>query len=98
MTPNQIVTPAKNSPNPLPGLVKEKTGPQSKPIQPKNIRSLYVEKDDVKNVIVAALKGAIEVPPCRRNVGAGPKPRAQFINSAARRAPPVGHVPGLTGR
>ena len=33
------------------------------PVQPKNIRSLYVEKDDVKNVIVAALKGAIEVPP-----------------------------------
>ena len=49
--------------NSLPGLVKEKTGPQSKPMQPKNIRGLYVEKDDVKNVIVAALKGAIEVPP-----------------------------------
>jgi len=43
--------------NSLPGLVKEKTGPQSKPMQPKNIRSLYVEKDDVKNVIVVALKG-----------------------------------------
>jgi hypothetical protein len=41
----------------------EKTGPQSKPIQPKNIGRLYVEKDDVKNVITAALNGAIEVPP-----------------------------------
>jgi hypothetical protein len=48
--------------NSLPGLVKEKTGPQSQPIQPKNIRSLYVEKDDVKNVIVAALK-VTAVPP-----------------------------------
>jgi hypothetical protein len=63
MTPDQIDTLAQMIANSLPGLVKEKTGPQSKPMQPKNIRSLYVEKDDVKNVIVAALKGAIEVPP-----------------------------------
>ena len=63
MTPDQIDTLAQMIANSLPGLVKEKTGPQSKPMQPKNIRSLYVEKDNVKNVIAAALKGAIEVPP-----------------------------------
>jgi|SRR5271166_214897 len=53
MTPDQIDTLAQMIANSLPNLVKEKMGPQSKPIQPKNIGSLYVEKDDVKNVIVA---------------------------------------------
>jgi len=63
MTPHQIDTLAEMIANSLPDLVKEKPGPQRKPIQPKKIRSLYVEKDDVKNVIIAALKRAIEVPP-----------------------------------
>jgi hypothetical protein len=41
--------------NSLPGLVKEKTGAQSKPIQPGNIGKLYVERDEVKNIVRAAL-------------------------------------------
>ena len=44
MTPDQIDTLAQMIANSLPGLIKEKTGPQSKPMQPKNIRSLYVER------------------------------------------------------
>jgi len=86
MTPDQIDTLAQMIANSLPGLVKEKTGPQSKPMQPKNIRSLYVEKDNVKNVIAAALKGLLRCRLCRSNWDAGPKPRA--LCSLSRLGPP----------
>jgi len=63
MSPDQIDTLAQMIANSLPGLVKERTRPKSEPIQPKNIMSLHVEKDDVKSLIIAALRGVIEVPP-----------------------------------
>jgi len=55
MTEDQIERLAQVIANSLPGLVREKTGAQSKPIQPSSIGKLYVDKDEVENIIRAAL-------------------------------------------
>jgi hypothetical protein len=63
MTPDQIDMLAQMIANHLPDFVWEKSDPQSEPFKPKNRDRLCVEKDDVKNVIIAALKRANGVPP-----------------------------------
>jgi hypothetical protein len=63
MTPDQIDMLAQMIANHLPDLVWERSDPQSEPFKPANLKRLYVEKDDVKNVIIAALKRANGVPP-----------------------------------
>lgn len=60
MTSEQIDTLAQMIANHLPGLVREKSDATGGPSKPKNIGLLYVEKADVKKIIVAALT---DVPP-----------------------------------
>jgi hypothetical protein len=62
MTPDQIDALAQMIANALPDLVREKTGLQSTPFKPENMGRLYVEKNDVRNIIVAALRGVPPLP------------------------------------
>ena len=62
MTPNQIDMLAQTIANSLPGLVLEKTGPESKPFKPENLKRLYVEWKDVRNVISGFLGGVPPLP------------------------------------
>ena len=56
MTPDQVDTLAQMIANHLPGLVLERSDREGEsPFQPKNLGRLYVEKDEVKNIIRAAL-------------------------------------------
>jgi hypothetical protein len=62
MTPNQIDLLAQMIANSLPGLVLERTGPESKPFKPENMKRLYVEWKDVRNIISGFLGGVPPLP------------------------------------
>jgi hypothetical protein len=62
MTPDQIDTLAQKIANSVPDLVWERSAPQGRPFRPENLKRLYVEKNDVRNIIVATLHGVPPLP------------------------------------